>query len=353
MKHISHKSLRILSIACFLLIIIVTIIPATGVFANLQLYEHYNDSWFDRYQSCDNTWLGQTFTATGNHTVNAVRIYFGRLWCGQDLLCNPGTIHVIIKQVSNTGEPVGQVLSSGTINGNDFPQGYSWHMVTMSGYNLTANARYAIIVYNTSACATSAFAWLIQDHNPYSAGNLIKSDDGGETWTPDNNFDFNFEVWGGPIPEEDTGGYVNYNFLDSSSSNANQTFYSLPADIKVLNILSQPSIAMVGQPVNITANIVNRGNLPGNFNAVLKINDDIETSRQIIVPGNEAVPLEFTVYKENPGNYTIEMNGQIAYFSVTGQNKDNIFNSRNIAYIILGILVLSTVVLLIRYLSTR
>jgi hypothetical protein len=248
---------------------------------------------------------------------------------------------------------VGQVLSSGTVNGNNFPLGYSWHMVTMSEYNLAANSRYAIIIYNTLACTTSPFAWLIQDGNPYPAGNLIKSNDSGKTWTPYNDYDFNFEVWGGPIPEEDTGGYINYNFLDSSSNNAEQTFYSLPADIKVLNVLSQPSAAMVGQPVQITANILNRGDLPGNFNAVLKINDDIEASRQIMVPGNEAVPLEFTVYKENPGNYTIDMNGKIAYFSVTGQNKDNNFDSRNIAYIILGILVLSTVVVLIRYLSTR
>ena len=353
MKLSSNKLIYLFSIPFLLLIIFCSIIlPTANVFANLQLYEHYNDSWFDVSNGCNNNWLGQTFTATSDHTVNAVRIYFSRGWCGQDLLCNPGTINVIIKQISNTGEPIGPVLSSGTINGNNFPQGYSWQMVTMSEYNLSSGVRYAIILYNTSTCDTGVFGWLIQDNNPYPVGNVIESPDGGETWGSINNFDCNFEIWGGPIPQ-DTGGYVNYNFLDSSSSNANQTFYSLPADIKVLNILSQPSIAMVGQPVNITANIVNRGNLPGNFNAVLKINDDIETSRQIIVPGNEAVPLEFTVYKENPGNYTIEMNGQIAYFSVTGQNKDNIFDSRNIAYIILGILVLSTVVLLIRYLSTR
>jgi hypothetical protein len=353
MKYTSYRLIHTLIITCLLLIIIcATILPTTTASANLNLYEHYNDSWFDVSNGCNNNWLGQTFTATGDHTVNAVRIYFSRPFCGQDLLCSPGTIHVIIKQVSNTGEPVGQILSSGTINGNDFPQGYSWQMVTMSEYNLTSGVRYAIILYNTSPCDTGVFGWLIQDNNPYPAGNVIESPDGGETWGAINNFDCNFEVWGGPIPE-DTGGYINYNFLDSSSNNAEQTFYSLPADVKVLNVLSQPSTAMIGQPVQIMANLVNRGDLPGNFNAVLKINNDIETSRQIMVPGNEAVPLEFTVYREEPGNYTIDLNGQTAYFSVTGQNKDNNIDSRNIAYIILGILVLSTVVVLIRYLSTR
>lgn len=327
------------------------ILPTTSVSANLELYEHFNASWFDTYSGCNSNWLGQTFTATSDHTVNAVKLYFARYVCGQDP-CNPGIINVIIKRVSDTGEPTGQVLSSSTINGNSFPSGYSWQMVTMSEYNLTSGIRYAIILYNTSTCDTGVFGWLIEDNNPYAAGNLIESDDSGDTWIPHNNFDFNFEVWGGPIPEE-TGAYNNYSFLDSSSNNANQTFFSSPPDIKVLNILSQPANAMVGQPIQIMANVVNRGDLPGNFNAVLKINNNIETSKQITVPGNEAVPVEFTIYKEEPGNYTVELNGQKTYFSITGQNENNNINSNAITFIILGILILSTVVILIRYLSTR
>ena len=352
MKHISHRLIHILIITCLLLIIICsTILPSTTASANLNLYEHYNASWFDVSNGCNNNWIGQTFTATSNHTVNAVKLYFARSFCGQGVLCNPGILHVIIKRVTDNDEPIGPVLSSGTINGNNFPSGYSWQMVTMSEYNLSSGVRYAIILYNTSTCDMGVFGWLIEDNNPYPAGKVIESPDSGETWGSINSFDFNFEVWGGPIPE-DTGGYINYTFLDSSSNNANQTFFSSPASIQVLNISSLPSTASIGKPVKIMANIVNRGDLPGNFNAVLKINNVIETSRQLLIPGNEAVPLEFTVSKEEPGNYTVDLNGKAAYFSITGQNKNSI-NSSTIAYMMLGILVLSTVILLIRYLSTR
>jgi hypothetical protein len=354
MKNLSHTITNI-SITIILLLAIMgaIVISNTPVSADLQLYEHYNASWFDNYTACDTNWLGQTFTAASSHTVNAVKIYFSRPFCVPDP-CNPGTIHAVIKRTADDGTPTGPVLSSGTINGDDFPVSYSWQTITMSEYNLTAGNRYVIILYNTSPCATGSFGWLIQDGSPYPDGNLIESNDSGATWIKRDSYDFNFEVWGGPIPDNPQE-IPDYTFLssDSSGSTPEHILSSAPPAITILNISSQPAIASAGQPVTIMANVVNRGEQTGNCSVLLKINDQIETSKQLTVPGNEAVPVEFTVYKEEPGNYAVDINGKKTYFSVTGQQQDNTDNIKNIAFIVLGVLVLSTVVIFIRYLSTR
>jgi hypothetical protein len=354
MKQQFHSLIRIVTVVIlFLVCLSIVLLPATSVSADLRLYEHYNASWFDTFHACDNNWLGQTFTASSDHTVNAIKLYLGRFFCGgPDTRCNPGIIHVIIKSISATGIPVGQILSSGTINGDNFPAGESWQMITMSECNLSAGARYAIILYNNESCDTGVIAWLVQDNNPFPSGNLIESSDGGNNWTPHNSFDFNFEIWGGPIALQ-SGGNNNYTFFDSSSSNPQQTIFSTPPDIKVLNISSQPAVASAGQPIKIMANVVNRGNLPGSFKAVLKINNSIESSRQIAVPGDQAIPVEFTVYKDEPGNYTAELNGQKIYFSIVAGEKSTPVTDNTMAYIVLGILILAAVVIFIRYITTR
>jgi hypothetical protein len=340
---------RIVVIALLFLGIISAIVLTPSVYADSQLYEHYNASWFDVIPGCGDIWIGQTFTAMSNHTVNAVRLHLARSFCGPGEPCIPGIIYVIIKQLSTDGNPEGAVLSSGRLDGNTLPVGYSWQWAAMTEYNLQANTSYAIILYTSGPCPPSLFGWLIQDGNPYPEGNVIGSPDGGQTWFDTNMFDFNFEVWGGPIPPV----YNNYSFLDSSSSSAEQQIFSLPADIKVLNMSSQPNNATAGQPIKIMANVVNRGDLPGSFEAVLKINNSVETTRQITVPAHEAVPLEFTVLKENPGNYTAELNGQHTYFSITADNKNRGVDTRSIAWALLGILILSTVVVFIKYLTSR
>jgi hypothetical protein len=352
MKNSVPRLIRILiAIVLLFTVTVITISSTNDVSADLQRYELYNASWFDTQNCCDNFWLGQTFTAISDHTVNQLKIYFSRNICFGSAPCEPGIIHAVIKNVTSNGSPYGPALCSGSIDGNNLPVGYSWQMINMSEYNLTAGYRYAIILYNAEPCATGPFGWLIEDGNPYHGGNLIQSNDSGNTWTANNDFDFNFEVWGGPVIPLSGGG--NNPLTDSSSSNSGTVSVSTTPNITVLNITSTPANAIAGQPINIMANVVNRGELPGSYDVVLRVNDNIENTKQVIVPGNEAVPVEFTVYKDTPGNYTIDIDGQKTYFSITGQHKGNGVDGTTIAYILMGILVFTTIIVLIRYLTTR
>jgi len=107
-------------------------------------------------------------------------------------------------------------------------------------------------------------------------------------------------------------------FQESSSSSGGTSNYgwAKPADTKVLTASVQPSQVIAGQPVKIMANVVNRGDQDGSLTAKLSINGQIEDSKQLIISANSGKPIEFTVTKELPGIYQVDVNGQQAYFTV-------------------------------------
>ncbi len=81
---------------------------------------------------------------------------------------------------------------------------------------------------------------------------------------------------------------------------------------------------IAGQPVTIFANVANRGEADGDYTAKLSINGQVESTRQLMVPANKAIPVEFTVVKAEPGTYLVDINGQKTSFIVTGtvRNED-------------------------------
>lgn len=89
-----------------------------------------------------------------------------------------------------------------------------------------------------------------------------------------------------------------------------------PADVAVMTASVRPLEVIPGEPVKILANIANRGDLDGNFTATLKVNGELESSQQLTVPGNRARSIEFTVIRDEPGVYAVDVNGQAAYFTV-------------------------------------
>jgi hypothetical protein len=66
----------------------------------------------------------------------------------------------------------------------------------------------------------------------------------------------------------------------------------------------------------VVANVVNRGSLEGGYTANLQINGYIEQSKMGTVAGNTYVPVQFTVVKDTPGTYSIDIGGQTATFTV-------------------------------------
>jgi hypothetical protein len=129
---------------------------------------------------------------------------------------------------------------------------------------------------------------------------------------------------------------------DSSPSIPTQS-QATAANTKVLTAMAQPTQVIAGQPVKILANVANRGEASGTLTANLTINGTVEESRRLIIGGNTGRAVEFTVARDKPGIYTLDVNGQKAYFTV--MSPDGISTGKVISYIILGVMGLAILVL--------
>lgn len=72
-----------------------------------------------------------------------------------------------------------------------------------------------------------------------------------------------------------------------------------------------------GESVEISANIANNGGLSGEYRAVLKINGETESIRDITLGPGQSRELIFNVTNLKPGTYTAQVNSLTAEFTVT------------------------------------
>ena len=121
----------------------------------------------------------------------------------------------------------------------------------------------------------------------------------------------------------------------------------------MLGLNAQPQQAVANQEVTIFGNIANRGDMDGNYQAVLKINGKVEATKSGTISGNKATPLEFIVYRDEPGTYQVDLNGQTTYFTVAGSAKNSPLDTRLIFVIVIGVLVLAAIIVLVKHFATR
>lgn len=134
----------------------------------------------------------QTFTTPASYayTITSVNLKLLRV-------LSPGTITVQIKRTSG-GSPTGEVLCSGTIDGNTIDTSAAWYQVNMTTEtSLEANTVYAIIVSAASGDAANYVRWRYVGAGGYAGGNALTSTNSGTTWSSQT-YDFLFEVWGNP-----------------------------------------------------------------------------------------------------------------------------------------------------------
>ena len=136
----------------------------------------------------------------------------------------------------------------------------------------------------------------------------------------------------------------------ASPTQAPEIIVQTPPRIIITAMNVHNTVAQVGQPVTITANVANRGDLSGVYSAELAINGEIEQVKTGTLSGHAAIPVEFTVYKDTPGTYTVDINGQQSNFTVSGSNNIDISpaNLTLIGIIICAIGVVVTAFLLVR-----
>jgi hypothetical protein len=148
---------------------------------------------------------------------------------------------------------------------------------------------------------------------------------------------------------------TSYLDLDKSSPQMEEHRLLLPADLNIKYLNVQPQQARVDEPVIVYANITNSGDETGNYIATLKINGKMEQVQQGQIKGHSAIPLKFTVYKDKPGNYSVDVNGQQSSFTLIDSIK-TIDSARNLLIIVLAVcsvLIIVLLILLLRRNSNR
>jgi hypothetical protein len=89
-----------------------------------------------------------------------------------------------------------------------------------------------------------------------------------------------------------------------------------PANFKLDRLAISPAQAGVGEPVGISVVVQNTGELEGRYTLNLKIDGSPEESREVTLPGGESTQVVFTVVRDEPGTYTITIDGLTGEFTV-------------------------------------
>jgi len=89
-----------------------------------------------------------------------------------------------------------------------------------------------------------------------------------------------------------------------------------PAKFKLSELAINPAQTEVGEPVTISAIVQNTGELEGSYTLALKINGEIEQSKETTLAAGESRQVSFTVIKDDPGTYAVAVDGLTGEFIV-------------------------------------
>jgi CARDB len=134
-----------------------------------------------------------------------------------------------------------------------------------------------------------------------------------------------------------------------SPSTTNWTRNLNPPIMSVQFVSVNPQQATANQPVTISTNVVNTGDQGGNLNVALKINGQVEQTKMVSVGPQASQPIKFTVTKSQPGKYSVDIGGQTGSFIIpdTGSNNPAQASSTLIVFLIIGVFILASVMILL------
>ncbi|MCJ7654442.1 MAG: hypothetical protein MUO97_03935, partial [Dehalococcoidia bacterium] len=127
----------------------------------------------------------------------------------------------------------------------------------------------------------------------------------------------------------------------------------IPPNMTIQYINVNPKQASIGQSVNITANVVNTGDEPGGFAAVLKINGQVEQTRNVSVGPKATQPVKFTVNRAQPGTYTVDIGNQKANFIVIGAGSNPNGKTGQAVLLVVAMVVIALMATLLTILARR
>jgi len=121
---------------------------------------------------------------------------------------------------------------------------------------------------------------------------------------------------------------------------------SSPGNLLVTNRNVQPRQVQAGQPVTVYADMVNQGESLDSYNVALVVNGDVEQTKLGTISGRVAHRLRFTVQRNEPGRYTVDLGGKKARFTVVdGSGAGSLPISAPMTYVLLGMIMIEMILL--------
>lgn len=92
--------------------------------------------------------------------------------------------------------------------------------------------------------------------------------------------------------------------------------FTSPANLTVSDLTISPTTVDIADSVNIGATINNSGDLAGSYEATLKIDGEVMTTRKVTLAGHASEKVSFIAIKGAPKTYTVDVNGLTGTFTV-------------------------------------
>jgi hypothetical protein len=130
---------------------------------------------------------------------------------------------------------------------------------------------------------------------------------------------------------------------------ASGSINTMPSPVIAKNLSVSPQQAYTGQPITISANMANDGDVTNGYAASLKIDGTLEKTKLGTVDAHSAVPVDFTVTRSQPGTYTIDLGGQKGSFIVLASKTtpDAQASGAVLALLLMSALVISIIAVLV------
>ena len=88
------------------------------------------------------------------------------------------------------------------------------------------------------------------------------------------------------------------------------------AEFTVADLRIAPLEAEVGDPISISVNATNIGDIEGVYRANLTVNNELRGVQEILLSGKESKLVEFTVFENAEGDYDVEVDGLSGAFKI-------------------------------------
>lgn len=179
-------------LAGLLIILICLTVPAPALGAAPTAWESYTTGDDGATNVYGVNWYGQTLTITpASHSIVDVRFLAYRVG-------TPSTLTVSIRATDSGGMPVGNDITSGTIDGDALTTDTagSWYGVSFTEISLEYDVLYAICIRAEAGTATNYVAIRRDSTGAYTGGQAVTSTSGGIAWSADTGKDIMFQIDG-------------------------------------------------------------------------------------------------------------------------------------------------------------